>query len=192
MAIQYARRRFTVDEYHKMGEAGIVSEDDRLELVDGEIVEMTPINVPHAVCVDLLTMLLSRRVPEGVIVRVQSPIYIDEINEPQPDLTVLKPRDYLGQRHHPGPEDILLVIEVSDTTVSFDVRQKVPRYAQAGIAETWIVNLPRNGLEVYTDPSGGKYMSTRKFGRGDVVTATTLPGVTIQVADFLGGPRRSG
>src|SRR2546427_3902370 len=107
MATQYARRRFTVDEYHKMGEAGILSEDDRLELIDGEIVQMSPINVPHAVCVDRLTMLFAPLLVGRGIVRVQSPIFIDDLNEPQPDLILLKPRDYVKQRYHPGPEDIM-------------------------------------------------------------------------------------
>src|SRR5438093_10057024 len=106
MATEYARRRFTVDEYHKMGEAGILSEDDRVELLDGEIVKMSPINVPHAVCVDLLNMLFGQKLAGRGIVRVQSPIFIDDLNEPQPDVVLLKPRDYLKRRQHPGPEDI--------------------------------------------------------------------------------------
>src|SRR5437870_3088480 len=151
MATEYARRRFTVDEYHKMGEAGILDEDDRVELLDGEIVQMSPINVPHAVCVDRLNMLFAPALVGRGIVRVQAPIYIDEINEPQPDVILLKLADYLSrQPQHPGPDDILLLIEVADSTVGADRRQKMPRYARAGIAEVWLVNIPKHAIEVYS------------------------------------------
>ena len=186
MATEYARRRFTVDEYHKMGEAGILDEDDRVELLEGEIVKMSPINVPHAVCVDLLNMLFGQKLAGRGIVRVQSPIFIDDLNEPQPDVVLLKPRDYLKRRQHPGPEDIMLLIEVADTTVLSDRRQKVPRYARAGIQEVWLVNIPKSVVEVYSDPADGKYRSIRRVGRGNAITPQALPDVTIAVDDFLG------
>ncbi len=116
MATEYARRRLTISEYHKMGEAGILGEDDRVELLDGEIVKMSPINVPHAVCVGQLTMLFASRLAGKGMVWVQNPIYIDDLNEPQPDVALLKLSDYLGRQQHPGPNDIMLLIEVADTT----------------------------------------------------------------------------
>jgi Uma2 family endonuclease len=189
MATQYARRRFTVDEYHKMGEAGILGEDDRVELIDGEIVQMSPIHIPHAVCVDLLTMIFAPLLAGKGIVRVQNPIFIDAINEPQPDVILLKARDYLKQKHHPGPEDIMLVIEVSDSTVTFDRRQKIPRYARAGIPEAWLVNIPKGVVEVYTEPVGDKYESIRRVGCGESITPTALPDARIAVHEILGGSK---
>lgn len=186
MAIQYARKRFTVDEYHKMVKTGILSEDDRVELIDGEIVQMTPIKVPHAVCVDRLNKLLNRILPEEITVRVQSPILLGNVNEPEPDLAVLKPRDYLNMEQHPGPEDILLVIEVSGTTLNFDRRVKMPLYAQAGIPETWIVNIAKGVVEVYSNPVNGKYESIRTAGRADTVAPDMHPDVKLRVEDFLG------
>jgi Uma2 family endonuclease len=183
------RRRFTVDEYHKMGDAGVFTEDDRLELIDGEIIKMSPINIPHAVCVDLLTMLFASHLIGRGIVRVQNPIFIDDINEPQPDLALLKQRDYLHQHQHPGAGDILLVIEVADTTVRLDRHQKIPRYAHAGIPEAWIVNITRQEVEVYSDPIGAKYRSIQRVGHGGVIILKAMPDVTVAVDDFLGRPQ---
>jgi Uma2 family endonuclease len=185
MAMELQRYRFTVDEYHKMGKAGIFDEDDRVELIDGEIIEMSPINPPHAWCVDYLSMLLNRSLPEDFIVRVQNPIYVDDINEPQPDVAVLKPGDYLRREQHPGPDDMILVVEVADSTVRTDRTRKVPRYAQAGIPEVWLVNLPKKVVEVYSEPVGGKYQSIMRVGRGQTLTVKILPHVTIAVDAFL-------
>lgn len=194
MATQYqyqyqqeqTRKHFTVDEYHKMGEAGILSEDDRLELIDGEIVQMSPINVPHQSCVDRLTMLFAPRLVGRGIVRVQGPILLDMENEPQPDVILLRQSDYAERQYHPQPEDILLVIEVADSTLRTDRRDKMPRYARAGISEAWIVNIPKKVVEIYSDPVDGKYTSVQRVGRGHTITPKALPDVTVQVDDFLG------
>ncbi len=186
MATEYAHWRFTVDEYHKMGAAGILGEDDRVELVDGKIVQMSPINISHAVCVDRLNKLLNRILPEEFTMRVQSPIFLDDINEPQPDVAVLRPGDYLNMAQHPGPADILLIIEVADSTVSSDRRQKMPRYARAGIPEAWIVNIPKGVVEVYSNPVDGKYESMQRVGRSGSITVETLPDISLRVDDFLG------
>lgn len=186
MAMQHERRRFTVDEYHKMGTAGILTEDDRVELIDGEIVQMSPINVPHAVCVSLLNMAFAPLLAGRGMVWVQNPIAVDDLNEPQPDVLLVKSHDYLQQQRHPGPADILLLIEVADATVRFDRYQKVPRYARAGILEVWLVNIPKGIVEVYTEPIAGKYRGIRRVGRGESITLTALPDITVQVASFLG------
>lgn len=187
MAIQFARRRFTVEEYHKMGEVGILHEDDRVELIDGEIVELSPINRPHINCVDRLTRLFVRAVGDDVIVRGQSPVYLDEGNEPQPDLAILRePNESEVRMKHQGePGNILLLIEVSESTVSTDRSRKVPRYARAGVPEVWIVNIPKKVVEVYVEPVDGKYTRIGRVGQGDTVTLTALPGVTLAVSDFL-------
>lgn len=186
MAMQLPRKRFTVDEYHKMADAGILHEDDRVELIEGEIIEMSPINVPHAVCVDRLTKKLVMGAGDRAIVRVQSPIFINERTEPEPDLVLLKPRDYLAMPYHPGPDDIMLVIEVADSTVRTDRRDKVPRYARAGIPEMWLVNIPRKIVEVYSEPVEGKYRNVQRVGRGQTLSLTALPDVTIGVDEILG------
>ncbi|MDQ6693081.1 MAG: Uma2 family endonuclease [Chloroflexota bacterium] len=187
MVAEYVRRRFTVDEYHKMGDAGIVGEDDRVELIGGEIVQMTPINVHHAVCVDRLNMLFAPLLAGRGVVRVQSPIYINELNEPQPDVTLLKSSYYLNlqQQQHPGPEDILLLIEVADSTLTTDRRRKVPLYATAGIHEVWIVNIQKKVVEFFVDPAGGKYNRVGRVGLGHTLNPQSLPDITLKVDDIF-------
>ena len=149
-------RRFTVDEYHRMIESGILLEDDRVELLDGWILEMSPIGPPHEVCVSLILAALQQILPRAWFVRVQAPITL-ATGEPQPDLAVVrgKARDYLS--HHPGPPDIALLIEIADSSLQFDRLQKRRQYAIAGIPEYWIVNLVNRCLEVCRDPAGGDY-----------------------------------
>ncbi len=187
MVAEYARRRFTVDEYHKMGDAGIVGEDDRVELIDGEIVQMTPIHVPHARCVDRLTMFFAPLLADRGVVRVQSPIYIDGLNEPQPDVTLLRSSYYLNtqQEQHPGPDDILLLIEVADSTLTTDRRRKVPLYAAAGVHEVWIVNIQKKVVEFFVDPAGGKYNRVGRVGLGHAVSPQSLPDITLKVDDIF-------
>ncbi|HYO48927.1 MAG TPA: Uma2 family endonuclease, partial [Chloroflexia bacterium] len=129
--------------------------------------------------------LLNRQVPEEWTVRVQSPIYLNVNTEPEPDLVLLKPRDYLKLQHHPGPDDVLLTVEVADSTVRSDRRYKVPLYARAGIPEVWVVNIPKKVVEVYSDPFEGKYQSIRRVGRGEVLNLTALPGVAVAIDDIL-------
>lgn len=179
------RRRFTLDEYHRMAESGILSEDDRVELVYGEIVEMSPINVPHALCVNLLNKLFSRQVPDDFMVSVQNPIYIDDANEPQPDLAILKPGGYMEKLQHPSAEDIVLLVEVADSTVQTDRRDKMPLYARAGISEAWIVNIPQKVVEIYRDPQNGKYRSVQRAGRGQSIAPNAIADVVVRVEDFL-------
>ena len=131
MAIQLTRRRFTVDEYHRMAHAGVLSEDERVELIEGEIIDMTPIGVRHARCVDQLNLLLTGSLSKRARVRVQSPVRLNELNEPQPDVTLLKMRDYSQDHDHPGPQDILLLIEVSDSTLDYDRTEKLPLFARS-------------------------------------------------------------
>lgn len=136
------RRRFTVDEYHRMAEAGILGEDDRVELLDGEIVEMTPIGPRHAGGVNRLTRLFTTRLGARAIVTVQNPVVLGVRWEPQPDLAILRPRPDFYSTAHARPEDILLIVEVAETSGEADRRVKVPGYAAAGVPETWRVDLP--------------------------------------------------
>ncbi|MDQ6693415.1 MAG: Uma2 family endonuclease [Chloroflexota bacterium] len=185
MVAEYARKRFTVDEYHKIGDAGVIREDDRVELIAGEIVEMSPINVPHAECVDTLNMLFAPLLAGRGVVRVQNPIYIDKFNEPQPDVTLLKPRVNRKRQQHPGPDDVLLLIEVADSTLATDRRLKLPLYAGAGIDEVWIVNIQKKVVEVHLDPAGGKYNRVARVGLGHALSPQSLPDITIKVDDIF-------
>lgn len=185
MAAQPVRHRFTVDDYYRMAEAGILSWEDRVELIEGEIVDMSPIGVRHAQCVDRLNMLLSSISLGKAIVRVQSPIRLDEHSEPQPDLTLLRLRDYSHDHRHPGPEDVLLLIEVSDTTLTMDQKAKLPLYARAAIQEVWIINLQQDRIEVYAQPEGDTYKMVQPVVRGQSISVPTFPAARLQVEDIL-------
>jgi Uma2 family endonuclease len=187
MQLDVARRRFTVEEYHRMGEAGILREDDRVELIDGEIVEMTPIGSRHAACVDRLNHLL-RRVGDRAIVRVQNPATIPPHSEPQPDLMLLRPQADFYAAAHPEPRNVLLVIEVADTTLPFDRGVKVPLYARAGVAEVWLIDLTTDTVEVHRRATGSRYADVARRTRGERLACQAFPDVELSVDDVL-GPR---
>jgi Uma2 family endonuclease len=180
---EVARRRFTVDEYHRMAEAGILHEDDRIELIEGELSEMTPIGARHANSVRNFNRLLSRQASGEFLVDVQSPVRLDERNEPQPDLAVIRARDY--RRSLPTPEDVLLVVEVSDTTLAYDREVKLPLYARAGIPEVWVVDLTGETVERHTEPSGDGYRRTERARRGEEIRSASLPGLSLRADDVL-------
>ncbi len=181
---EITRRRFTVHEYHRMGEAGILHEDDRVELIEGEIVEMAAIGTRHFSCVNGLTRLLVRGVGDAAIVSVQNPVRLDERTEPQPDLAVLRVRDY--RESLPMPEDVLLLIEVSDTMLRYDRGVKLPLYARVGIREVWVVDLAGEIIERHTDPSGNTYRGLEQARRGEKIESATLPELTLGVDAVLG------
>jgi Uma2 family endonuclease len=170
------KRRFTVDEYYRMGEAGIVGEDDRVELLDGQIYVMSPIGSEHASCVDRLTRLFVRRAGDDAIVRIQNPIRLDEASEPEPDLALLHPRDDAYASDHPGPADVMLVVEVADTSLQFDRDLKRPLYAAAGVPVVWLVDLDGQTIHVYSTPSGDHYETHATHGPDDAVPVPPLPG----------------
>lgn len=169
-----------------MGEAGILTRDDRVELIHGEIVEMSPIGNRHAACVGRLTHLLVPAVGAHAIVWVQNPILAGVESEPQPDVVLLRPRpDFYGQgRARPG--DVLLLIEVSDTTLGYDRQVKLPLYAAAGIPESWIANLVEDCIEVCRTPAPDGYRDAQRVGRGGSVTPLAFPDVALAVGDILG------
>ena len=177
------RRLFDVDEYYALAEAGILSEDDRVELLDGEIVTMAPIGSLHASCVDLLTRLLVTQVGERAVVRVQNPVNLDSRTELQPDVMLLKWRDY--SQGHPRPEDVLLLVEVSDTTVDSDRGVKLPLYALSGIREVWIVDLPARSVETYSEPEGDSYAKTGLVGLDGELSPAALGDVALSVREIL-------
>ena len=190
MTTVMTRRRFSVKEYYMMAEAGVFGEDARVELVDGEIVEMAAIGSYHAGCVDALNYQFSRRVLEGVIVRVQSPVKLNELTVFQPDLAILLPRDDFYTNSHPTPKDVLLIIEVSDSSVDYDRNVKIPRYAQAGVPEVWQVNLVYGLIDTFSDLDSGtvRYRSMRRLSRGQRIVPTLLPDITLEVGEILRRP----
>jgi len=169
-----------------MLEAGILTEDDRLELIDGEIVEMSPIGSSHQGCVDRLNFLFVQRAGDKGIVRIQGPIELDDFSEPQPDLSLLRMRSDYYSHSHPRPADVLLVVEVSDSTLDYDRSVKIPLYARAGVAEAWVANLSGDSIEVYSDPANGSYQRVRICRRGESISPRDLQHVSFIVDEILG------
>jgi Uma2 family endonuclease len=186
MAIALKRRRFTVDDYYRMAEVGILTEDDRVELLDGEIVEMSPIGSDHGGHVKRLTALFTSRLGARVIVSVQDPVRLSRHSEPQPDVVLLRPRDDFYARSHPRPEDVLLLVEVADTSVDTDRRIKMPLYARAGIGEVWLLDLPAERVEIYREPAATGYRETRTLARGQGLSPQAFPDLALVVEDLLG------
>jgi Uma2 family endonuclease len=179
------RHLWTVDEYHRMGEVGLLNADARVELIEGEIVEMAPIGDAHAAISNQLNRLLVLAIGERGIVAVGNPVRLSLHSEPQPDFSVLRPRPGYATRG-PRPEDIMLAVEVSDTTLRRDRQVKLALYAGAGIPEFWIVNVEVREVEIYRTPSGDRYASVERKGPGSAATIEALPGVTIPISQILG------
>lgn len=178
-----SRRLLTVDEYHRMGEAGILTADDRVELIEGELVAMSPIGSEHAATTNSLTRLLVLAVGDQGIVAVGNPVRLTQRSEPQPDFTVLKPRDYRAAL--PRPEDTMLVVEVANTSLDYDRTVKLTLYARSGIPEAWIVNLPAAEVEVYREPIGDRYSSVTHADQTETIAMAALPDVRIPVAQLF-------
>jgi len=170
-----------------MGEAGVFAPEARLELIEGEIVEMAPIGSAHAGTVAILGRLLGRAAGDQAIVWVQNPLVIGERSVPQPDLALLEPRADSYTRSHPTPADVLLVVEVSDTTLAFDLGTKVPLYARAGIAEAWVVDLQARAVRVFRDPGSAGYRTSFTVSGAAKLGCAALPEVAIAVAALFPG-----
>ncbi|AUT04084.1 hypothetical protein CLI64_28945 [Nostoc sp. CENA543] len=186
MTVQLLRRKFTVDQYHKMIESGILTADDRVQLIRGEIIEMSPIGTRHAACVNRLNNLLIQLLGKSVIVAVQNPVELDDSSEPQPDVALLKPRDDFYENAHPQPQDIYLLIEVADSTIQFDREVKIPLYAIANIIVVWLIDINEQTIEVYQQPTATGYQQIQKFTRGETLVIPGFPNVTITVDEIFG------
>jgi Uma2 family endonuclease len=180
------RRALTVAEYHRMGEVGILTEDDRVELIEGELIAMSPIGSAHSGTVNALTHCLVHAVGDRGVVAVQNPVQLDDLSEPQPDFSVLKPRDDFYRRATPRPDEVLLIIEVADSSLAYDRNVKRSLYARHGIPEFWIVNLAGREVEVCREPRGEQYTSIAQVGREMMLEPQLLPGAVIPVAVLLG------
>jgi Uma2 family endonuclease len=186
MSLPISKYYFSAAEFERMGEAGVFTKDARLELIEGEIIEMSPIGSRHAACVNFLSRFLNRAVGDIALVSVQNPIRLNDFSEPEPDLALLRLRDDFYRDAHPTPADALLIIEVADTTLAYDRQVKTPLYAKAGIEEAWIINLLDEQVEIYSGLAGGAYQTIVSFRRGDEARARTIAGLAINVADVLG------
>lgn len=178
------RRLLTVDEYHRMGDAGILTEDDRVELIEGELVAMAPIGSEHVAATNALTRLLVLAVGDHAVVSVQNPVRLTRRSEPQPDFALLKPRDTY-KTNLPRPEDIILAVEVANTSLDYDRKVKLALYARSGIPEVWIVNLQEQEVEVYRIPVDDRYTSVTQSGRSESLTIKGIPGVSIPVGNIF-------
>lgn len=180
-------RRFTVSEYHRMAEAGILGEDDLIELLDGHLYVKSPIGSQHAACVNRLTRLFVLAARDQAIVHVQNPILLDPDSEPEPDVALLTPRDDAYAARHPRPDEVMLVVEVSGSTLAFDRDVKLPLYARAGIPEVWLAALDEDQIHIYRHPEADRYAEHATHERGDMLTVQALPEAgPFAVKDVLG------
>lgn len=187
MAVQYVQHhRFTADEYERMAEVGIIHRDARVELIDGEIVEMTPIGSRHNAFVDRLTRLLVGRVGDTAIVRVQGSIRLGERVVPQPDFTLLRPREDYYERALPGPSDVLLVIEVADSSLAYDRNEKARVYAAYDLPEYWLLDLAQGQVLVHTDPGPTSYQHLEIRRADDTWTSQRLVNLTLSGREIFG------
>ncbi|CAG1020624.1 hypothetical protein MTYM_00401 [Methylococcales bacterium] len=168
------RHRYSVAEYYRMAETGILKPDERVELIEGEIIDMPPIGIEHAYVVTRLTAIFTRKAGNKAIVSVQNPIRLNPHSEPQPDIALLRYRKDFYRHTRPGPEDVLLLIEVADSSLRFDQEIKLPLYARHGIPEVWIADLGHQLLEIYRRPAEGKYFEKLIPERGEIVAPEGL------------------
>jgi Uma2 family endonuclease len=186
MALQPTKRLFTVAEYYRMAEAGILGEDDHVELIEGEIIQMSPIGPRHSGGVGRLTSLFSRIFGASAIVWVQNPVRLGERCEPEPDLALLKPRADFYASAHPTSADVLLVVEVADSSVDYDRGVKAPLYARSGIPEYWLDDVGQQHVTIYREPTPDGYAVVRVARRGETIRPVMLPDLEVAVDDILG------
>ncbi|MDE2785339.1 MAG: Uma2 family endonuclease [Chloroflexota bacterium] len=180
------RRRFTVAEYYAMADIGILSENDRVELLDGDVIVMPPIGDWHAASVKLFNNTILPSLQGRAIVAVQDPVRLGDDSQPQPDIMLLQWRDDFYRNGHPAPGDVLLLIEVADSSVEFDRTVKLTAYARAEIPELWIVARAERRIEAYTEPAGNEYATVRYFGPGETVAPQAFPDITMAVDRIIG------
>lgn len=186
MSYPVTRRRFSVAEYHQMIANAILTKEDRVELLNGEIVEMSPISPNHAASVKRVSKLLNRRIDDNVTIGIQDPVQLDDFSEPQPDIALLKSRDDFYKQAHPKPEDIFLLIEVAESSAARDRIVKTPAYAAAFIRELWIIDLQHDLVEVYAEPLNGAYQLVQQVRRGETLSPRLLPSIVLKAEDILG------
>lgn len=186
MPVELLRRQFTVTEYNRMIEAGILTKYDHVELIKGEIIQMAAIGRRHASCVNRLAELFFLRLAQAVTIGVQNPVELDDNSEPQPNLSILRRRADFYKAGHPQPEDVLLLIEVADSTIEYDQEVKIPLYASSNIAEVWLVDINQQVLEVYREPTPNGYQNIQKLQPGQIIAMQAFSDVNFTVEEVLG------
>jgi Uma2 family endonuclease len=184
--VEIARWAVSVADYHRIHEAGILGEDDRVELIDGEVRLMSPIGTQHAAIVNRYAALLNAQVGQTANVSIQNPVQLNNLTEPQPDLMLLRYREDFYAHAAPTPADVLLIIEVSDTTLAYDRLEKLPRYALAAIPEVWITDVHGQAVERHTDPQGNQYATKQTFKRGQRISVQALPTISLSIDSIFG------
>ncbi|QBQ55275.1 Uma2 family endonuclease [Nitrosococcus wardiae] len=179
------RHRLTISDYHRMGEAGILHEDSRIELIEGELLDMAPIGSQHAGTVKQLSRLLHLAIGQTAIVSTQDPIILDKYSEPEPDIMLLQPRDDFYKSSHPRPEDVLLIIEVADTSLQYDRHIKIPLYAEHGIPEVWLVDLVNKALTLFRSPRGHDYREAISPPSLSALSLKLLPTINLDLSDLF-------
>ena len=182
---EHQPRLITVEQYEQMVQAGVFPEDDRIELIEGQMINMSPIGASHSGQVKGLNRLLAKYVTEAALISIQDPIRLPQ-SEPQADLALLKPKDDFYAGGHPAASDVLLVVEVSDTTADYDLNVKIPLYGRSGIAEAWLIDLASRSIEVYRGPSRAGFREKQTYAPGDELAPLALPDVRLGVAEILG------
>jgi Uma2 family endonuclease len=185
MAIETSKKLFSVRDYHRMAKAGILAESDRVELIRGEVLRMSPIGPRHNAAVRRATHALVKIVDDRAIVSVQGSIQLDEYDEPQPDIVLLRPRDDFYATRHANPQDTLVIIEMADTSLEYDRTAKMSLYAETGVPEYWIANLQNDHLIVFRDPHQNTYRVIQEFLRGDAIAPQGLQECRILVEVLL-------
>lgn len=186
MSVRPKRLRFSVDDYYTMIDLGMLKNVESAEIIDGELIESMPIGNAHASVVKTLSEILRDYLGKDVTYSIKDPIRLDEYNEPIPDIALLNRRDDFYRRKAPMAEDVLLLIEVSDTTLEYDRNRKIPLYAQAGIPEVWIVNLQNSTVELHYEPRDSSFAIVKVFRRGDILTSQSLPELALKIEEILG------
>jgi len=181
MLAQLKQHRFSLERYEAMIERGILTEDDRVELIHGAIVDVSPIGDRHTACVKRLNRLFMQIPSPQVTVSIQDPVAIPPDSEPEPDAALLKPREDFYEHAKPRPQDVLLIVEVADSSLQFDRDVKMPLYAHAGIAEAWLIDVDARVVEVYTEPRDGRYSQLRTYRAGATVTPGAFPDYAFSV-----------
>lgn len=181
---QPIRLRFSVDDYYKMHEMGILDFRERAEIIDGELIKKMSIEDLHAAVVNFLAKFFIKNVSDDILVSIQNPVRFSDFYEPEPDLTLSDLTKYDGKRH-PRPAEVLLIVEVSDSTLKYDREVKIPLYAEAGIPEVWIINLATEIIELHLKPANGLYQFVKFFKRGEIVKSETVPNLEIPVDKIL-------